>query len=146
MSDTTTFLHELNFDLDDRELDRHNVSLAIERNPRLSYVVGYRHAGDIDLDLIGGGFNYRFNEKHIGAARAWYDTDRGRLGELTLSYVRRLPRWYFAVNVEFDEVFDDVSVSISLWPEGIPEWTLGSRRFSQLGQSTAIKPEGKVKP
>lgn len=140
LSDTTVLMWDGNFDLNDGELDRNNVSLAIERSPRLAYVLGYRHAGDIDLDLVGGGFNYKLNEKHITAFRAWYDTDRGRLGELTISYIRKLPRWYLGLNVTFDEVFDDVSVSISLWPEGIPEWTLGSRRFSQLGQSTAIKP------
>ncbi|MBI5865705.1 MAG: LPS-assembly protein LptD, partial [Planctomycetes bacterium] len=143
-SDTTTLVYDANLDLNDVELDRHDVSLAIERNPRLAYVIGYRHAGDVDLDLVGGGFNYRFNEKHITAARIWYDTDRGRLGELTLSYIYKLPRWYVGFNVEFDEVFDDVSFSMSLWPEGIPEWTLGSRRFSQLGQTTAIKPDAKA--
>lgn len=139
ISDTTTLQYDFNYDFDDDTLDRNNLSLAVERTPRLAYVLGYRHAGDIDLDLIGGGFNYRLSEKHITAMRAWYDTDRGRLGELTISYIRKLPRWYFGINVTWDEVFDDVSVSVSLWPEGIPEWTLGSRRFSQLGQSTAIK-------
>jgi hypothetical protein len=140
LSDTTTLLYDFNLDLNDGEFDRNNVSLAVERTPRLAYVFGYRHADDIELDYVGGGFNYRLNEKHITAMRAWYDTDRGRLGEATISYIRKLPRWYLGVNVTWDEVFDDLSVSVSLWPEGIPEWTLGSRRFSQLGQSTSIKP------
>lgn len=143
LSDTTTLQYDFNLDLNDVAYDRHDVALAIERSPRLAYVLGYRHAGDIDLDLVGGGFNYRLSEKHITAFRAWVDTDRGSLGELTVSYIRKLPRWYFAVTVQVDEVFDDVGVSVSLWPEGIPEWTLGSRRFSQLGQSTEIKPDGK---
>ncbi len=140
LSDTTSLLYDLNFDLNDGSADRHDVSLAIERNPRLSYVIGYRHAGDIDLDLVGGGWNYKLNEKHITSVRAWYDLDRGELGEIAVIYIRKLPRWYFAINVEFDEVFDDVKVGVSLWPEGIPEWTLGSRRFTGLTTSTGIKP------
>ena len=140
MSDTTSLLYDFNLDVNDWSFDRHNVSLAIERLPRLAYVFGWRHAGDIDLDLVGGGFNYRLNEKHITACRLWYDVDRGELGELAVSYVRKLPRWYFAVNFEVDEVFDDVKVSISFWPEGIPEWTLGSRRFTGLSTTTGIKP------
>jgi hypothetical protein len=140
MSDTTSLLYEFNLDLNDWSFDRHNVSVAIERLPRLAYVFGWRHAGDIDLDLAGGGYNYKLNEKHITAFRIWYDIDRGELGEIAFAYIRKLPRWYFAVNVEVDEVFDDVKVSVSLWPEGIPEWTLGSRRFTGVATTTGIKP------
>jgi hypothetical protein len=140
MSDTTSLLYEFNVDVNDWSFDRHNVSLAVERLPRLAYVVGWRHAGDIDLNLAGGGWNYKLNEKHITAFRIWYDVDRGELGEIALAYVRKLPRWYFSINFEVDEVFDDVTVSVSLWPEGIPEWTLGSRRFTGLATTTGIKP------
>ncbi len=140
LSDTTALLYDFNYDFDEDRFDRNNVSLAVERSPRLAYVFGWRHASEIDLDLMGGGYNYRLNEKHISAFRIWYDVDRGKLGEMTISYIRRLPRWYFAVNFEVDEVFDDYTISISLWPEGIPEWTLGSRRFTGLSRSMAIKP------
>lgn len=140
VSDTTSLLYEFNLDINDWSFDRHNVSLAIERLPRLAYVLGWRHASDIDLDLVGGGYNYRLSEKHISAVRIWYDVDRGELGEIALAYVRKLPRWYFAINFEMDEVFDDFTLSVSLWPEGIPEWTLGSRRFTGLATTTGIKP------
>jgi hypothetical protein len=140
MSDTTSLLYDFNIDVNDWSFDRQDVSLAVERLPRLAYIFAWRHAGDIDLDLVGGGYNYRLNEKHITAFRIWYDVDRGSLGELAISYIRKLPRWYFAVNFEVDEVFDDVKVSVSLWPEGIPEWTLGSRRFTGLSTTTGIKP------
>ena len=140
LSDTTSLLYDFNIDVNDWKLDRHNVSLAVERLPRLAYVLGYRHAGDLDLDLVGGGWNYRLNEKHITAVRVWLDVDRGDVGEIAISYIRKLPRWYFAVNFEMDEVFDDMKVTVSLWPEGIPEWTLGSRRFTGLSTTTGIKP------
>lgn len=140
LSDTTSIIYDFNFDLNDGSVDRHDVAIAVERSPRLSYVWGYRYAGDIDLNLFGGGFNYRLNEKHAVAFRFWEDIETGNLGEVAISYVRKLPRWNFAINVESDQVFDDFSVSLSLWPEGIPEWTLGSRRFTNLATSTAIRP------
>jgi len=140
MSDTTSLLYDFNVDVNDWSFDRHNVSASIERLPRLAYIFGWRYAGDVDLNLIGGGFNYRLNEKHITAFRIWHDIDRGELGEVAISYIRKLPRWYIAVNFEVDEVFDDFKISVSLWPEGIPEWTLGSRRFTGLSTSTGIKP------
>lgn len=140
ISDSTSLLYDLNYDLNDQHFDRHDISLAIERTPRLAYVLGWRSANDIDLSLVGGGFNYRLNEKHILSARTWYDLDRAKLGEITITYVRKLPRWYVGVTVEFDEVFDDTRFYVSLWPEGIPEWTLGSRRFTGLATSTGIRP------
>ena len=140
LSDTTNLLYDFNVDLNDWAFDRHNVALAVERLPRLAYVFGLRHAGDINLTLIGGGWNYKLTEKHITAVRAWHDIDGGEFGEIAVAYIRKLPRWYFGVNFEYDRVDDDISISISFWPEGIPEWTLGSRRFTGLTTSTGIRP------
>ena len=140
LSDTTNLLYDFNLDVNDWSFDRQNVSLAVERSPRLAYILGWRHAGDVDLDYVGGGFNYRLNEKHATAFRIWHDVDRGRIGEISVTYIRKLPRWYFAVNLDVDNALDDVTVSISIWPEGIPEWTIGSRRYSGLGSNMGIKP------
>jgi hypothetical protein len=140
LSDSTSFLYEFNFDLNDRSYDRHAFAFAVERSPRLSYIFGTRYAGDIDMNYVGGGFNYRASEKHIYAMRAWHDVDRGQLGEVTLAYIRKMPRWYAGFNFEYDGVDDDVRLSLSLWPEGIPEWNLGSRRFTGLSTSTGIRP------
>ncbi|MFO0839545.1 MAG: LPS assembly protein LptD [Phycisphaerae bacterium] len=140
LSDSTSFLYDVNYDLNDGRTDRHDISLAVERSPRLSYIFGHRYIGDIDTNLVGGGYNYKLSEKHITAARIWWDIDRGDLGEAAFSYIYKLPRWYFALNFEYDNVDENFSVSMSLWPEGIPEWTLGSRRFSRLSTSTGIRP------
>ena len=140
LSDSTSLLYDFNFDLNDRSYDRHNVSIAVERSPRLSYVFGTRYAGDIDYSMIGGGWNYKLNEKHITAFRAWWDVDTGRVGEVTFSYIRKLPRWYAGITFEYDNVDDSFTVAFSLWPEGVPEWTLGSKRFTGLGTTTGIRP------
>ena len=140
MSDTTSLLYDFNFDLNDGSYDQHNVSLAIERLPRLAYVFGVRHAGDIDMNLVGGGFNYKLTEKHIIAARSWFDIDTGQAGEVALTYIKKLPRWYVGFNFEYDQVDDDFSLSFSFWPEGVPEWALGSRRFTGVSTTTGIRP------
>ncbi len=140
LSDTTTLLYDVNWDLNDRAVDRHNIALAIERSPRLSYVIGLRHAQDIDYTIVGGGVNYKLTEKHTVGTRLWYDIERDELGSLAVTYIRKLPRWYFAVNFETDEVLEDTTITVAVWPEGIPEWTLGSRRFTGLATSTGIRP------
>ncbi len=140
LGDTTSLLYDFNIDLNDWSYDRHAVALAVERSPRLAYVLGTRYAGDIDMNLIGGGWNYRINPKHVYTVRTWWDADTGELGEVAVAYVRKVPRWYFGLTFEYDNVDDDFTISLSVWPEGIPEWTLGSRRFTGLATSTGIRP------
>ncbi len=140
LSDTTSFLYDFNYDINDRSFDRQDFAVAVERLPRLSYVFGLRHAGDVDMTLLGGGWNYKLSEKHITAVRVWQDIGVGRLGEISVGYVRKFPRWYSSITLEYSQVDDDLSVSFSLWPEGVPEWRIGSGRFQNLGESTGIRP------
>lgn len=140
LSDTTSILYDINYDLNAREVSRQSVSLAVERLPRLAYVLGWRQASPNSLNEAGGGFNYRLNEKHIFAARLYWDFQEHQLGELAFAIVRKLPRWYVSLNFDVDRYFDDVSITLSAWPEGISEWAVGSRRFSGLATSTGIRP------
>lgn len=140
ISDTTSVLYDFNFDLNDRSFDRHNISLAVERNPRTSYFIGARYAGDIHMSLVGGGFNYRLNEKYITSARLWLDVDTGDLGETSFAIIRKFPRWYSAISFEYSNLDNDFTISLSVWPEGVPEWALGSRRYTTLSQTTGIRP------
>ena len=48
--------------------------------------------------------------------------------------------WVMPMGETGDNLDDDFTVSISVWPEGIPEWTLGSGRFTGLATSTGIRP------
>jgi hypothetical protein len=140
ISDTTALLYDFNIDTNDWRLDRHNISFVAERSPRLSYVLGYREAKPLNLEMIGGGWNYQLTEKYTSAFRGWYDLSRGEVGEVTVAFIRKLPRWYVSVALAYDEVEDDYSISFSIWPEGVPEWALGPRRFVPLGSSTGIRP------
>ena len=116
------------------------MSFAVERSPRLAYVFGYRYAGDIDMNLVGGGWNYRLNEKHLTSVRCWFDAGRGDIGEISAAYVRKLPRWYVGLSCDYSRVDNDLTLSVSVWPEGVPEWTIGRRRFTPLSTSTGIRP------
>jgi hypothetical protein len=40
-----------------------------------------------------------------------------------------------------DDSEDDYGVSFSIWPEGLPQATIGSRRFTGLAQTTRLQPE-----
>ncbi|HNQ22837.1 MAG TPA: LPS assembly protein LptD [Phycisphaerae bacterium] len=141
VNDRTALLSEANYNLDENRMDLFNVSVAVERPPRLAYLVGYRYIGAKDSNLLGLGANYMLTEKHSVAVRELFDLDRGRTAEFTVGLIRKLPRWFAAISFELDDAEDDFGVSLSLWPEGMPSAALGSRRFTGLGETTRMLPD-----
>ena len=87
------------------------------------------------------GANYRISEKYTVAAREAFDLNRNQNQEFTLAVIRKFPRWYVGVSVDLNDAEDDFGVSLSAWPEGLPQATIGSRRFTGLTESTGIRPE-----
>ncbi len=140
VNDSTQVLSEANVDLNDGSLDNFNLSLAVERTPRLSYLLGYRYIGELDSNLLGAGMNYRISEKYSLALREQFDLDQGKTAEFDLGIIRKFPRWYVGVTFALNEVDEDFGVSVSAWPEGLPRATLGSSRFTGLATSTGIRP------
>ena len=142
LSDATALLADANYNLDRGNLGIANVSLAVERTPRFSYFLGWRMIDETDSNLFGFGTNYRISDKHAVSLRSYIDIDRGSTEQLDLTYVRRFPRWFMSFTFELDKVEDNVSVSMAIWPEGFPNVALGTKRYTGLATSTAIKLQG----
>ncbi len=139
INDRTSLLSETNYDLNDGQVDVLNLSLAVERTPRFSYLIGYRFIDQSESNLLGFDMNYRLTEKYTVALRELFDLDRGRTLDFTLAFIRKFPRWYGAISFELDQAKDDFGVSVSLWPEGLPQAALGSRRFTGLANTTRLR-------
>lgn len=139
MNDRTALLTETNYDLNNGQIDILNVSVAVERTPRFSYLIGYRFIEKTESNLLGFDMNYRLTEKHTFAARELFDLDQGQTLEFTIAIIRKFPRWYGALSFELDEARDDFGVSVSLWPEGLSQAALGSRRFTGLANTTSLR-------
>lgn len=139
INDRTALLSESNYDLNDAQLDVLNVSVAVERTPRFSYLIGYRFIDEGESNLLGFDMNYRLTEKHTLAVRELFDLDRGRTLDFTIAVIRKFPRWYGALSFELDQAEDDFGVSVSLWPEGLSQAALGSRRFTGLANTTSLR-------
>lgn len=139
VNDRTAVLSELNYDLNDQEVDILNVSVAVERTPRFSYLIGYRFIEESESNLLGFDLNYKMTEKHSVAIRESFDVDRGETLDFTVALIRKHPRWFSALSFNLDESEDDFGVSLSVWPEGLPQAALGNRRFTGLSQSTRLQ-------
>jgi len=141
VNDRTAVLNELNWDMNDGTMDLLNVAVAIERSPRFSYLLGYRFIRETESNLLGIDFDYRMTKKHTLAVRNAFDLDRGRTLDATVAFIRRFPRWYSAVAFRLDESRDDYGVMFNIWPDGIPQASLGPRRFTGVGQTAALGPD-----
>ncbi len=139
VNDRTSILSEMNYDLNDTEVDILNVSMAVERTPRFSYLVGYRFIEETESNLLGFDMNYKLTEKHSIAIREAFDLDRGETLNFTVAWVRKHPRWFSALSFNLDNAEDDFGVSLSIWPEGLPRAALGNRRFTGLSQTTSLQ-------
>jgi len=140
VSDTTALLYDGIMDLNDGAVGSSGVGLHVERDPRLSWLIGHRYVRLSDSNLFGFGGNYRLSSKYTVSFREEFDLDRGQNAGLTITVLRQMPRWFLALTLEFDEVENVDSVSLAIWPQGIPEWTIGSRRYTSLETSTGLRP------
>jgi hypothetical protein len=140
ISDHTALLSDVNWDMNDGEVDQYNISLAVERTPRLAYFLGWRYLEEISSNLVGLGGNYKISSKHTFAVREFFDLERGDTLEFGVTYIRKFPRWYVAITFELDKAKDNFGVSLSAWPEGVPQLTFGSREYSSIPGFAGIRP------
>jgi len=81
------------------------------------------------------------NEKYTLAFREAFDLDQGRTLDSTLAFIRKHPRWFSALAFELDEAENDFGISFSVWPEGLAQTAIGSRRFTGLANTTSLTRE-----
>ena len=137
ISDSTTVLADTNFDWETGKFRRINGAIAVHRDPRVRYFLGGRWLRDQNSGVGTAGINYKINRKYSVSAFQQYDFEYrdGRNLATNISIIRKLPRWFAAVTFSFNEATDDVALTVTLWPEGIPETRLGVRTSSLLGRS-----------
>jgi len=137
ISDATTLLADMNYDLDDKQFARGNLGLAVQRDPRLRYYLGVRYIDDVDSAVGTFGVNYKINRKYSISVFEQYDFafDDGQNLSTSVTITRKLPRWYAAFTFNYDSSDDELTLLITFWPEGIPEVRLGGAKLSLLGKS-----------
>lgn len=138
LSDSTMLVYDGVYDPNRHNMGTSAVSLAVEREPRVSYFLGWRYIHDTDNSLVVFGSNYKLSEKHIIAFRETYDVDLGRNYSTQVVYIRKWPRWYTAVSFDVDRALEDVGVNFSIWPEGAPQFGVGSKRYTGLTDSIGL--------
>jgi len=140
ISDSTVLLADCNYDLDNKQLAKANIGIAVSRDPRLRYYAGLRYIDDVGSAVGTFGVNYQINRKYSISVFEQYDFafDGGRDLSNSVTITRKLPRWYAAFTFSQDRSYGngDVTMLITFWPEGIEEVKIGGGKLTLLGSSS----------
>jgi hypothetical protein len=125
LSDQVTVLSKSEVDLANGSgWDVANVTLKLDRSPRLSFYVGERFIREADSSALTFGYDYLISQKWRLGALWQYDFQKGSPLVQSLVLTRRLHCWLLEVSFKRDEGAlggqGDTSVSMTLVPEVSP--------------------------
>lgn len=141
VSDTTTVLSDINFDIQSGVVQQLNIGISRLCWPNLSYYIGSRYLRRIEVLDEKGSNAFTFAATYILDPRytlvfsQQFDFDYGKNIRSDITLLRKYHRMSCAFTVSVDDSLDRRAIIFSIWPEGIKELALGKRRYMELGGS-----------
>jgi hypothetical protein len=126
LSETTSILGDIQFDLVDSEVSFANIGIAVTRNPRLSYYFGARYVRAFDATVLTYTLDYRLNYKYRVRLLLQWDTASEKFLETQVRVTRRMPGWIMEIGFTYDQLEQDTSVQFALFPVGTTGMRIGS--------------------
>ena len=145
LSDTTTILSDMNYDIEDNRIQQYNIGVTKFIYPDISYYIASRYLRPVVIDVgepdniheegshsIVTAATYALNPRYSLVFSQEYNTDYGKNVSSDISLMRRYHRMYCAITFSVDESRDRSSVTFSIWPQGVKEMAFGSREYTGL--------------
>ena len=145
LSDTTTILSDMMYDIRSGVVQQLNVGVSRYVFPDLSYYIGSRYLRPVEIDIRPPDNNkiiheegshalvtavaYNLNERYTAILSQEYNFDYEQSIRNELTLLRRYHRIYYGLSFSMDAMRDRQSVMFSIWPQGVKELTVGSRRY-----------------
>ena len=139
VSDTAAILSDMNFDIQSGVVQQFNVGFSRLCWPNLSFYVGSRYLRRIEvLDEKGSNAftfaaTYVLDPRYTVVFAQQFDFDYGANIRSDITLIRRYHRMYCGFTYSADESLDRQAIVFSIWPQGVPELTIGPRRYMGLG-------------
>jgi hypothetical protein len=146
LSDTTTILSDMMYDIRSGYVQQLNVGVSRYVFPDLSYYVGSRYLRNVVVDVSAannGGkaiheegshalvtaVAYNLNERYTAIVSQEYNFDYEQSIRNEVTLLRRYHRIFYGLSYSMDAMRDRQSIMFSIWPQGVKELTIGSRRY-----------------
>jgi len=138
MSDTSALSSDVYYQMQDGVVEQLDVGFTRRRLPDLTYYLGSRYLRSVDvLDEHGSNAfvfaaTYVLDPRYTVVFSQQYDFDYGANIDSDITLIRRYHRIFWALSFGSDGSLDRQSVVFSIWPQGVPELAIGSRRYMGL--------------
>ncbi len=144
VTDTLSVLSDVNYDIDDGHIQQFNAGVSRYVYPDISYYVGTRYLRPVIVQDAGDGIyeegsnsfvtaiTYRLTPRYLATFSQEYNFDFGKSVRSDLTLIRQYHRMFYALTVSVDESLKRNAVMFSIWPQGVDELALGSRKYTGL--------------
>jgi hypothetical protein len=135
ISDTTAFLSDAYYDVQEGTIEQLDVGFSRTRWPDLTYYIGSRYLRNVQvLDEHGSNAfvfaaSYVLDPRYTLVFSQQFDFDYGANIESDITLIRRYHRVFWSLTFGADASLDRQAIVFSVWPEGVPELAVGSRRY-----------------
>jgi hypothetical protein len=76
--------------------------------------------------------SYNIDERYTVVFSQQYDFDYGANVQSEVTLIRRYHRMFWSISASADASLDNQSIMFNIWPEGVPEMAIGSKRYTGL--------------
>ncbi|MBP8604285.1 MAG: hypothetical protein KBI46_00400 [Phycisphaerae bacterium] len=149
ISDTFSLLSDMNYDINSGRIQQLDAGVSRYVYPDISYYLGTRYLYPVVLpvdktrdgipDIYEKGSNsfvaavtYRLSQRYTATFSQEYNFDFGKAIRSDLALIRHYHRLFYAMSLSLDESLNRSSVMFSVWPQGVEELTVGSRKYTAL--------------
>lgn len=143
LSDTTAVLSDMNFDIQSGVVQQYNVGFSHLRWPDLSYYIGSRYLRRLDNGYGEQGSNaftfaatYVLDPRYTLVYSGQLDFDYGKTVRSDFTLIRQYHRIFCGITYSADASLDRQAIVFSIWPQGVPDLTIGSGRYMGMGGAT----------
>lgn len=138
LTDTTAFLTDAYYDMQSGVFQQVNAGFTHLAWPDLSYYIGSRYLRGIEVEEEKGSnalvfaATYVLDPRYTVTLAQQYDFDYGHLIRSDITLIRKYHRMFCGLTFSSDQSLDRQAIVFSIWPEGVPELSLGPRRYMGL--------------
>ncbi len=148
ISDTTTFLSDMSYDVKSGVVQQLNAGFSRYIYPDIKYYIGSRYLKRAIVSVPGDNvyeegshsvvtaMTYSLNNRYTFVLSEEFNTDYGENVRTEAALIRQYRRMYYSLSYEKDYSRDRERVMFSMWPEGVSELALGSRDYVGIGGYT----------
>ncbi len=140
LTDTTAVLADAYFDTQSGVVQQLDFGFSRLVWPDLSYYIGSRYRrrlqvlGQQGTNVFTFAATYKLDPRYTLVFSHQVDFDYDKTIRSDLSLIRRYHRLYYAFTYSADHSLDRQAIMFTIWPQGVPELSIGGSRFVDVGR------------